>query len=255
MNGRRRIPQIVRAWRLARLAWHLLGGVCITALVLPRLGTERREQRIQRWCAKLLQILNARVTVLGAPPPAGTRATLFVANHISWIDIWALKATYPMRFVAKAEIRDWPLVGWLAAQTGTLFITRERRHDTGRVVRAVEQALREGGCLCLFPEGTTSDGTRLMPFKASLTQAAIAAHAQLWPLAIRYPAEGGRPNTAIAYHGDMTMAQSLRQVLEQKKIEIELQFASPMQASARERRELAAQARREIAALLNLPAH
>lgn len=255
MNGSRRTPRIVRAWRLARLAWHLLGGVGIAALLLPRLSAERREQRIQQWCAEVLHILHVRVTVLGEPPPAGTRTTLFVANHISWIDIWALKATYPMRFVAKAEIRSWPLVGWLAERTGTLFITRERRHDTGRVVRAVEQALRDGACLCLFPEGTTSDGTRLMPFKASLTQAAIAAQAQLWPLAIRYPDADGQPNTAIAYHGDMTMKQSLREVLKQPQIEIELEFAAPLQAGGLERRALAAQARSAIAALLNLPAH
>lgn len=233
----------------------MVSGAVIAALLLPRLPPARRERRIQRWCATLLSILHARVTVKGQLPDGDTRATLFVANHISWIDIWALKATQPMRFIAKAEIRDWPLVGWLARRTGTLFIERERRQDTGRVVKDVERALRAGACLCLFPEGTTSDGTQLKPFKASLTQAAIAAQAQLWPLAIRYPGADGRPNTAVAYFGEMTMTQSLWAVLKQPKIEIELNFAAPLAAGACTRRELSQQARRAIAALLNLPPH
>lgn len=227
----------------------------MVTLILPRLPTEARERRIRVWCAALLKILGVQVSIKGDRPHDETSKTLFVANHISWIDIWALKATLPMQFVAKAEIRTWPLIGYLALKTGTLFIERERRHATGRVMRSVEQALHEGQCLCIFPEGTTTDGTELKPFKPGLMQAAINAEAQIWPLALRYPGADGRANTAIAYHGDITMLQSLWEVLKQPEILIELNFAPPIAAAGQSRRQLSLQARRAIAALLNLPQH
>ena len=255
MTQRPQTSPATRLWRLVRALWHLLCGVAVSVLILPHLADAPRERRIQAWCAQLLRIFHVHMQVSGDLPHGDTRSVLFVANHISWIDIWALKASCPMQFVAKAEIRDWPMVGWLAQQTGTLFIERERRHDTGRVVRDVKQALRQGGCLCFFPEGTTTDGTQLKPFKTSLMQAAIDAEAQVWPLAIRYPGADGRPNTAIAYHGTMTMAQSLRAVLKQREILIELEFAAPIPAAGHDRRQLSHAARQAIAALLHQPPH
>lgn len=255
MTQRPHTSPATRLLRLTRALWHLLCGSVIAVLILPHLADAPRERRIQAWCAQLLRIFNVHMKVSGDIPHSDTRNVLFVANHISWIDIWALKASCPMQLVAKAEIRAWPMVGWLAQQTGTLFIERERRHDTGRVVRDVKQALRQGGSLCFFPEGTTTDGTQLKPFKTSLMQAAIDAEARVWPLAIRYPGADGRPNTAIAYHGNMTMAQSLRAVLKQREILIELEFAAPIPAAGHDRRQLSRQARQAIAALLNLPPH
>lgn len=160
-----------------------------------------------------------------------------------------------MDFVAKAEIRSWPLVGWLASQTGTLFVARDRRRDTGRVLSDVELALRQRRNLCLFPEGTTTDGSELKPFKPSLLQAAVKTGALLWPVAIRYPAVDGGINRAIAYCGNITFWQSLRAVLRQKELLIELYFAEPLPASGQDRQHLAQQARQSIASLLHLPPH
>lgn len=240
-----------RLFRLARLSFHLLHGAATTAFVLPRLTPEARAACIRDWCRKMLAILRVRVVTRGPLPDATTSGVMFVANHVSWLDIWALKQLHGMQFVAKADIRDWPLIGWLAQQTGTLFITREKRHDTGRAVRSVAQALARGECLCFFPEGTTTDGTELKSFKPSLFQAAIDTGAEVWPLAIRYPAADGGANTAVAYYGDMTLAQSLWAVLQQREIVIELDFAAPIKA-AQERRQLAQQARQAIASRLPL---
>lgn len=230
---------------------HLAAGAGTTLLVLPRLDPERREQRIRLWCGKFLTILNIRVTVYGRAPTEATRRALLVSNHISWIDIWALKQLHPLRFVAKSDIRGWPLIGWLAAQTGTLFIERERRRDTGRVMNGVEQALRQDDCLCFFPEGTTSDGSEVKPFKSSLFQAAINAGAEVWPVALRYPAADGGPNTAVAYCGDITLWQSLRAVLRQQEIRVEVYFAPPLAAAGQERRHLSHRARHAIVSALH----
>lgn len=252
MSGER-TSLATRLLRLARLQLHVLHGVATTLFILPRLNAGQREQRIRAWCATLLGILHVRVTMHGQIPPGTTTRTLFVSNHISWIDIWALKQLHPMHFVAKSEIRAWPVIGWLADRTGTLFITREKRQDTRRAMNNIEQALARDECLCFFPEGTTTDGTELKPFKSSLLQAAINAQATVWPLAIQYPDPAGGLNTAVAYCGDITMRQSLWEVLKQQEIMVELRFAAPIPALGQERRHLAHQARQAIASLLHLP--
>lgn len=242
-------------WRLSRLGWHVLQGVAIAAFILPRLTSEQREQRIRLWSAGILHILHIHVVVRGSAPDPGTTRTVFVANHISWIDIWALKHLHPIRFVAKSEILDWPVIGWLAQKGDTLFISREKRRDAGRMMKSVEQALARGECLCFFPEGTTTDGTELKPFKPSLFQAAINAGATVWPLAIHYPDAADGINTEVAYCGDITMWQSLRAILRQPHIVIELSFCEPLSASNAERRELAQQSRQAIASRLPLAPH
>ncbi|HQR50990.1 MAG TPA: lysophospholipid acyltransferase family protein [Methylophilaceae bacterium] len=244
-----------RLFRLIRLALHIFHGVLTAATVLDRMEQGRRQEVILRWSRQLLDILKVRTTLHGQLPSPGQRGTLFVANHVSWLDIYALKATHPMHFVAKSEIRGWPVVGWLAHITDTIFIERDRRHATGQAVTALEQALRQGECLCFFPEGTTTDGTQLKPFKASLLQAAINAEAALWPLAIRYLNADGSANTAVAYHGEMTMLQSLWEVLKQRETRVELHFAAPISATGGERRHLSQQARHAISSLLHLPRH
>lgn len=244
-----------RLLRLARIQLHLLHGVATALFILPHLTADQREQRIRSWSGKLLAILHIRVIAHGPTPDRGTARTLFVSNHISWIDIWALKQLHPMHFVAKSEVRTWPVIGWLADKTGTLFITREKRQDTKRAMDTIEQALVRGECLCFFPEGTTTDGTELQPFKSSLLQAAINAQAVVWPLAIHYPDPAGGPNTAGAYCGNITMRQSLWAVLKLPEIVVELRFAAPIAAHGQERRQLAHQARQAIASRLHLRPH
>jgi 1-acyl-sn-glycerol-3-phosphate acyltransferase len=237
------------------LTLHLLHGVATATFLLPRLTPEQRERRIQQWCRRILVILNIRVATSGHLPDAQTVRTLFVSNHISWIDIWALKQLHPMRFVAKSEILGWPIIGWLAEKSGTLFIARHKRHEVGRTMNSVEQALSQDDCLCFFPEGTTTDGTELKPFKSSLFQAAINANALIWPLAIHYPGASGGTNTEVAYCGDITMQQSLWAVLRQKEIVVELRFAAPLPAAGQERRNLSHHARQAIASRLPLARH
>jgi len=238
-----------------RLISHLLHGMATATFVLSRSTPEQREQRIQQWCKHILVILHIRVVTSGQLPDARTTRTLFVSNHISWIDIWALKQLHPMRFVAKSEIRGWPVIGWLAERSGTLFIARHKRQEIGRTMNNVEQALAQDDCLCFFPEGTTTDGTELKPFKSSLFQAAINADALVWPLAIHYPDTAGGTNTEVAYCGDITMQQSLWAVLRQQEIVVELHFAAPLPAAGQERRHLAHHARQAIASRLPLARH
>jgi 1-acyl-sn-glycerol-3-phosphate acyltransferase len=236
-----------------RLSTHLAQGVLTAAVILPRLSAVAREERIRAWCSQVLHLLGVEVRVRGAAPQPDAHGTMFVANHISWLDIWVLKHLHPMRLISKAEVRAWPVIGWLAEQSGTLFIEREKRHDAGRMMSSAETALKAGDCLCFFPEGTTTDGTELKPFKPSLFQAAINAGAEIRPITLHYPDEDGGTNTAVAYCGDITMLQSLLAVLSLRRVVVEIAYAEPIPAAHEERRHLAVQARQAIASELPLP--
>lgn len=225
----------------------------MAAVVLPRLKGARRERLIRNWSAHVLRILNVRLEVSGMLPTVDARTALFVANHVSWLDIWAINAVRTVRFVAKSEVRGWPVIGWLSQQAGVIFIERTRRHDTARVADAGTLALQGGDCLCVFPEGTTSDGTHLHPFRSSLLQSAVDADAPVWPVAIRYPQPNGAPNTSIAYAGDTSLAESMLSILGQREIVAHLVFAQPILSHGRDRRELAQAAEEIISSLARLP--
>jgi len=228
----------IRWLRAVRVGLHLLQGFLTALLLFPLLGLIARRHLSRSWSAKLLAILNVRLTVQGTIPPRGGRGILFVANHISWLDIYLLNALHPLRFVSKAEVRAWPLIGFLAAKAGTLFIER-RRHDTVRANQAIEGALRDGDHIALFPEGTTSDGSHVQHFHASLLQPAIDADAPVQAVAIAYFGENGESDTAPAYIGDLSFGDSLKQILRRPAIHAQLHFCALVQPHGKDRRQLA----------------
>ena len=245
---------LIRTWRLAQLVFHLLVGVIKAALLLPLAGPARRKELIRRWSVRVLSILNVRLSVKGEVPDLSAAGAMFIANHISWLDIYLLDAICPVRFVSKAEVRAWPVIGWLAEKAGTLFIERTRRHDTARASREVVDALRQGDCVAVFPEGTTSNGTFLRPFHASLLQSAITSGARLWPVAIRYVQRDGTANLSPAYVDDISFGTSLFRILNEPALRAEVTYLEPLPVQGRSRRELAALAEKAIANALNLTA-
>lgn len=241
-----------QAYRLTRLVLHLAWGALITAAYLTWVEPRRKNRIIHRWSAQLLKILHLHMHVLSTGQPAhGGR--LIVANHISWLDIWVLNARQRVFFVSKDDVRNWPLIGWLAHHAGTFFIDRSKRHDTARINAEVTQALQQGAQVALFPEGTTTDGSQLRPFHTSLLQPAIAAGAPVQPVAISYRHKHGGRNQAPAYHDDTTLMQSLREVLKCPEIIVQVHCLPPIDSSGKSRRELAREAERAIASALNLP--
>lgn len=240
--------------RFVLLMLHLLAGVARAAVLLPLAGPQRRIEMIRDWAARILKILAVDLVVTGHAPGLSERGGLFVANHVSWLDIYLLNAARPVRFVSKSEVRDWPVIGWLAEKTGTLFIRRSRRHDTARINSEVTAALKQGDCVALFPEGTTSDGSVLRPFHTSLLQPAIDAGARLWPVAIRYRNRDGSASTAAPYIDDMSFGASLRRILAQPEVVAEMEYLEPLAVQGRSRRELAVLAEAAIASALSLAA-
>lgn len=201
---------LVGAWRLLRAVLHVLHGIAVMALRFPSLDRAGRQQRIQWWSAGLLRVMGLELRANGRPRPG---AALIVANHVSWLDIAAIHAVAPhARFVSKADVLRWPLLGWLIRGAGTLFIERERKRDALRVVHQIAEALRAGETVAVFPEGTTSNGRQLLPFHANLLQAAIATETPVQPVLLRYAEAGGRFSTAVEFLDDTTLLGSVWRV-------------------------------------------
>jgi 1-acyl-sn-glycerol-3-phosphate acyltransferase len=245
---------IMRLFRLARLALHLARAVAIVAVRFPFYDDAKRMGWVRHWTARLLAILAVRVKVSGAPPVAGVSPAMIVANHVSWLDIFAINAVRNVRFVAKSEIRRWPVFGWLCAQGSALFIERARRHHIAHINRQMVAALRQGDLFVVFPEGYTSAGDVVLPFHTSLLQPALACDAMLYPVAIRYTRADGSLCSEADYEGDKSMLGSLLLMLTQPVIYARLQFLPPLASAGMHRRELAHEASRLIAGALGVPA-
>jgi len=249
MSGRETTSTVTRGLRLSRVFLHLLRGLLIVALLFPFFSRARCRQEIRKWSSALMHVLDVHVHVHDAP--VRERPLMLVSNHVSWLDIFALNAAIPMRFVAKSEIRRWPFIGWLSAKTGTLFIERGRRSDTARVNRLIAEAMLEGDVVAVFPEGATSDGAQILRFHSSLLQPALIAGAVVQPVALRFTRGDGSLCTEAAFDGDKTLWQSLLQILAQRRIGAQLHFLPLLSGDVPHRRALADAAHAAIASRLS----
>lgn len=236
------------AWRLLRVVWHLLVGVGEIYTTFGRRTPSQKEARVQAWALELIAKLAIKLVVHGQPPLRGP--VLLAANHISWLDIVVIHAARHCRFISKADIKHWPIVGTLASAADTLYIERESRRDAMRVVHHMAECLAQGDVLAVFPEGTTGDGRQLLPFHANLLQAAIAAQAPVQPVALQFvDASTGAISFAPCYVGDDTLLQSLWRTLCADNVQAVVQFGVPEYAEGRDRRAWAADLRQTIADL------
>jgi 1-acyl-sn-glycerol-3-phosphate acyltransferase len=236
------------ALRKARLVAHLLHGMWIVATRFPKASAHVRHTLNREWSLKMLRLCGMRLVVHNDSARLD-RGALVVANHISWIDIYVINAWRPTPFVSKAEIRQWPVVGWLAQQLDTVFIQREKRSDAKRIMHELSDRLGAGELMCVFPEGTTSNGLALLPFHANMFQAAVSASAAVQPLCIMYEDAQGRQSTAPAYIDDLSLADSLNLLLSGGPLTAHIYVCAPLAPGA-DRRTLAAEAEGVIAAAL-----
>lgn len=208
--------------RLVRVVLHLFRGMAICALLFPRTDADGRQAHVRRWSARLLQLCGVSVQVVNPGNVAVADRALAVANHVTWIDIFVINSVRPHRFVAKSDIRDWPLIGWLCEQTGTIFISRGRVRDVRRIYQNLVASLRAGEHVAFFPEGTTGLQGAVLPFHANLFEAAIEARVPVQPYALRYVDRDGRLHPAAEFVGDTTFLQSLLMILRSRGMTAQL---------------------------------
>jgi 1-acyl-sn-glycerol-3-phosphate acyltransferase len=246
-----RAPFPLRLSRLTRLAFHLLRGLAVAWLVFPRLSEAERDARKRRWSRTLLSILSVSVRERDAPEKLPDRCML-VLNHISWLDIFVIDAKFPATFIAKSEIRDWPVVGRLCTLVGTLYIERGKRSAARHATRAIAAELERGVLIAVFPEGTTTFGRSLEPFHAALFQPALDAAATLQPIALRYLDAAGKHTDAAGYVGETSFLESVWTIVSTRHIVAELNLLPPVAARGHTRRSLAEKTKTAIAHALGV---
>jgi lyso-ornithine lipid O-acyltransferase len=189
------------------------------------------------FCRIMCVIIGIRVRPIGALPAAAPR--FVVSNHVSWTDIIALASLYPLTFLAKSEVAGWPVLGFLARLQGTVFVPRGSRKDIPRVNAALRGALRDGRDLVVFPEGTSSDGARVLPFRPAHFDAIENYEGVLAvsPIAIVYR-DGARP-VDVGWYGDMTFLPHLWSLMRRGGVECQLGFGEPIEARGKDRKQLA----------------
>ena len=233
---------------LLKVALHLTRAAWILVWCFPGWTDVQKKQLVQQVSRQLLSVLGVRLRVNGGGLATGP--VLIVCNHISWLDILVIFAVGQCRFVAKADVRGWPLIGRLTAGAGTLFIERNLRRDAMRVVHHMAQQLARGEVLVVFPEGTSSDGHAVLPFHANLLQAAIASDCPIQPFALSYfDGLTGSPSQAPAYCGQDSFIGSLWRTVRTPQLEVQLSAGPAQTAHGRDRRKWAANLRDEIIAM------
>ncbi|TXH77420.1 MAG: 1-acyl-sn-glycerol-3-phosphate acyltransferase [Lysobacteraceae bacterium] len=237
-------------YRLPMLVWHVLVHLPLTLLLMSapfgglRIGGDLLKHRMVRWWqAGLMRVFGFRMRQVGTPISG---AVMFVANHVSWVDIVALHAFRMMGFVAKREIAGWPLVGWLATMGETIYHQRGNQESLGGVLHEMLARLRDGRAVGVFPEGRTRSGEEVGPFHARIFLAAVEAGVPVQPVALRY-GERGSAQTAVAFGPDESFFANFIRLLGEPGRTADVVFLEPIApGDAEGRRRIAETARARI---------
>jgi 1-acyl-sn-glycerol-3-phosphate acyltransferase len=248
----RRTPAAFRLLRWSRMVGHAALAALLLRTIYPRVSHARRRRLLRWWSAKLLRILNVSPLVQGPPPGADEHGAMIAANHVSWLDIFLISSVRPTCFIAKSEVLEWGMVGWIAEHAGTLFVRRDQWRDATRVNAVVHAALAEGHCVGLFPEGVTTEGDVLLKFHSALFQPAVANDAHVHPAAIRYERSDGSLCREISFRGERTFIESLRLIIDEPSVTARISFAPVVETSGTHRRDVAQATRGRVAELLGL---
>ena len=242
-------PYLLRVLRCVRLALHLLWLGFGAAVIYPRVSPKRQLALRQRWSHQILTILGIRLDAETTDAPPGC---LIVANHISWLDIFAINALRPAAFISKAEVRRWPFIGWLAARNDTIFLNRGSRRHARAINEEIDARLNTGRDVAIFPEGRTTDGRRVQEFHAALLQPAIETGRPLLPIAIAYLDAEGHPSVAPSF-ADTSLPQCFAAILTCRTLTAQLRPLPIIATTNRSRREVSRDAQAAIATRLGFP--
>lgn len=228
-------------WFLCELLLAALGYLAAVGLTPSDNLQVLRARWLQRHSRRVLRVFRTRIRSTGTVPAAG----LLVSNHLSYVDILVLSAITPAAFVAKKDVQRWPVFGWFAMLAGTLFVDRERRHDVGRLNGEIKDALRHPVLLVIFPEGTSSGGQTVLPFKSSLLEPVAGCREIVTAGCISYALVDGDPAEEVCYWKDMTFAPHLFNLLSKRELDAAVSFR-PVRECSPDRKELARQLHAEV---------
>jgi 1-acyl-sn-glycerol-3-phosphate acyltransferase len=209
-----------------RIILHILLVVPLCLLIF--ISTKNQQERIIRfWCKRLLSIFEISVEVTGLESNlVNQKKYLMVANHISWMDIIVIQSIKPCIFVAKSDVASWPLFGWVAQMTGTIFIKRDKISDIKKALKKMKRRLIKRS-VCIFPEGTSTNGRYLLPFKSNLFQSSIDTQKSILPLCLRYEQKNIYTDKT-AFVDDMSLLDSIIKIKQEKDIRVIVEVLQPI---------------------------
>ena len=232
------------------MAFHLLLALilCVVMIILPR---NICHILIQYWAKRLLRILRIKITLTGEVLKFLSKDTyLIVSNHISWLDIPVIFSLKPIAFVSASEVKTWPIIGILAKISGAIFVDRNRKSSLVEVIQAMNHHFKnEKQSICIFPEGITSNGYQVLPFKSNLFQSAFESNKLLLPLSIKYK-ENNILTNRTSFHGSTTLFQSFKRVAKSNLIEVIVDIGHPVKP-AQSRKDLSLKLQEAIALKIN----
>lgn len=239
--------------RYVRLTWAFAEAYWNVWIRFPRLTQVQRLTAIQAWARHVLTLLGVELAAdhRWATNGGPQEPMLWVSNHVSWLDILVIQAIHPCVFVAKSEVRSWPILGRLADSCGVIFVDRGSASGARLMVDQVVQSLSQGLCVAGFPEGTTTDGEGVGVFHANLFEAAIRHGVPVQPLALRYvdPCTGlWCPQ--VVFIGDTSLMTSLHQIVKTSRIQARVRWGAQLSGAGHSRRSLAHVSRESISAQL-----
>lgn len=242
------------AIRLAHVMWCILSSlgeyVCLRATLRRELSHAERASWLQRCCRKVLSRLGVQVAWQGTAPRGG----LLISNHLSYMDILVLSSLTPCCFLSKAEVRSWPFFGLVARVAGTVFLNRKSSSALVQANDELRKRLAEGVPVALFPEGTTSAGSSVLPFHASLFEAALRSETALTPAYITYTLEGGSLSEDVCFWGDMTLLPHLVKLFSKPALSAYVTFG-PAERNFHDRKEAAERMWSRVIALAGCGVH
>jgi 1-acyl-sn-glycerol-3-phosphate acyltransferase len=222
----------------------------VVLLVFPLASTKNRHRLIKPWSRMVLLAFGVKVE---ADLTYLTPSALVVANHISWLDIFVISSVLPVAFISKSEVRQWPVMGWLAAKNDTVFLKRGSRGHAREIGEQITSRLAAKKHVAVFPEGTTTDGTHVQHFHAALLQPALAEGYPVLPLAISYWEPNGERSLAPRYDGDISLGQCARSILGRKRLVAKVIVTPALGLAGEDRRQVASAARQAITLAAGLP--
>ncbi len=235
-------------WRAFAVGFFSLLALVEISVTIPFVDRSKRLHArtawLRYWCRFASRVLGIRITTNGSMPRSG----LLVCNHLSYLDIIVLSSIGPCVFVAKRDIVAWPLFGWLTRAAGTIFVDRERRLGSAAVVDLVREAINGGSLVVLFPEGTSSDGSTVLPFKSSLLESAVQLRCAVAAATIEYALDDGSVADEVCYWRDMTFGPHLLNLFFKREIRAKCSFSLP-EIRVGNRKEIARQLRDEIVSM------
>ncbi|MGX9887945.1 lysophospholipid acyltransferase family protein [Streptomyces sp. NPDC002276] len=228
--------------------------VVAAGAALTPIGGRIPARAVRWWCRTIVRAAGIRLRITGSTTPTG--GLLLVANHISWLDIPLMAAVRPARMLAKAEIRHWPVAGTLTAGSGALFIDRDRLRALPETVAAIAGALRAGGAVAVFPEGSTWCGLAQGHFRRAVFQAALDAGVPVQPVGLHYVTDGGTASTAPAFVGSDSLLTSVWRVVSTRGLVADVEVGETIAPGSHlDRRSLAHAAQTGVSRWAHHPDH